>query len=135
MPFIAQVLEEFLPGGSGGKGGEGRADAGRGAIVPGAATFSAKEELGVGKSCHAITGGGSVHPNPGPNGLLARQPSVSQPAQPTGRGAGGWMGELQEGDNPRSLASSTLEILRARVKLAEDRGSSARHVRARITVF
>jgi hypothetical protein len=68
MPFIAQALEEFLPGGSGGTGSEGRADAGR--IVPGAATFSAKEELGVGKSCHAITGGGSVHPNPGPNGFV-----------------------------------------------------------------
>jgi hypothetical protein len=39
------------------------------------------------------------------------------------------MGELQEGDNARSLASSTLEILRARLsslKIAEaQRGTSA----------
>ena len=72
MPFIAQALEEFLPGGSGGTGSEGRADAGRVEIVPGAAKFSAKEELSVGKSGHAITGGGSVHPNPGPSGFVGR---------------------------------------------------------------
>jgi hypothetical protein len=62
MPFIAQALEEFLPGGSGGTGSEGRADAGRVEIVPGAAKFSAKEELSAGKFCHAVTGGGSVRP-------------------------------------------------------------------------
>ena len=49
MPFIAQALEEFLPGGSGGTGSEGRTDAGCVEIVPGAAKFSAKEELSAGK--------------------------------------------------------------------------------------
>jgi hypothetical protein len=44
-------------------------------IVPGAAKFSAKEELSVrrrrqGGSCHAVTGGGSVHPNPGLSGFF-----------------------------------------------------------------
>jgi hypothetical protein len=75
MPFVAQALEEFLPGGSGGTGSEGRANAGRVEIVPGAAKFSTKEELSVRRrrqrgSCHAITGGGSVHPNPGPSGFF-----------------------------------------------------------------
>jgi hypothetical protein len=50
MPLIAQALEEFLPGGSGGTGSEGRADAGRVEIVPGAGKFSAKEELSIGRS-------------------------------------------------------------------------------------
>ena len=73
---------------------------------------------------------------PGRMALLARQPSVSQPVQPAGMGAGGWMGELQEGDNARSLASVVYAgDLEGQGQLAEDRGSSARHVRARITVF
>ena len=56
MPFNAQALEEFLPGGSGGTGCEGRTDAGSVEIVPSAAMFSAQEELGGGKFCHAIIG-------------------------------------------------------------------------------
>ena len=37
--------------------------------------------------------------------LLTRQPRVSQPVHPAGRGAGGVTGELQEGDDARILAS------------------------------
>jgi hypothetical protein len=47
---------ECLPGESGGIGSEGRADAGCVEIAPGAAKFSAKEELSIGRFCHAITG-------------------------------------------------------------------------------
>ena len=61
---------ECLPGESGGTGSEGRADAGCIEIVPGTAKFSAKEEFSIGMSCHAITGRGSVHPNPGPSGFV-----------------------------------------------------------------
>ena len=47
---------ECLPGESGGTSSEGRADAGCVEIAPGAAEFSAKEELSIGMSCHAFTG-------------------------------------------------------------------------------
>ena len=61
--------------------------------------------------------------------FLARQPSLSQSAQPAGRGAGGGMGELQEEDNARVLASSTREILMAGISSLEfalaQRGTSA----------
>jgi hypothetical protein len=50
--------------------------------------------------------------------LLARQPRMSQPVHPAGRGDGGVTGELQEGDNARIRASSTLEIRVSSLKLA-----------------
>jgi len=52
---------------------------------------------------------------PGRVFFFARQPRVSQPFHPAGRGAGGVTGELQEGDNARLLASSTLEIMMAEI--------------------
>jgi len=83
-----------------------------------------------------VTGGGSVHPNPGPSGFVGGfvgQPMVSQPVHPAGRGAGGVTGELQEGNNARILASSTLEIMMAEIsslKLAlAQRGTIAPEVR------
>jgi hypothetical protein len=70
---------------------------------------------------------------PGRVALLAGQPRVSQPVHPAGRGVGGVMGELQEGDNARILASSTLEIMMAEIsslKLAlAQRGTIAPEVR------
>ena len=70
MPFIAQALEEFLPGESGGPGSEERADAGSVETIPGSAKFSAKEQPSMGKFRHSSTGGGSVLPNPRPSGLV-----------------------------------------------------------------
>ena len=70
---------------------------------------------------------------PGRVDLLARQPRVSQPFHPVGRGAGGVTGELQVGDNARLLASSTLENMMAEIsslKLAlAQRGTIAPEVR------
>ena len=70
---------------------------------------------------------------PGRVFFFARQPRVSQPVHPAGRGSGGMTGELQQGDNAHVLASSTLEIMMAEIsslKLAlAQRGTIAPEVR------
>ena len=98
MPAVAKTLEEFLPGGSGGTSSEERAEEEARSFL---ALPSSAPKRGPVLGCFAtpVQGEAAYYHTPDRMALLARQPSVSQPAQPAGRGAGGWMGELQAGDN------------------------------------